>query len=65
VSEASACECLLSLFPSWQRSMRGFGMERRTGGLLRVVAMFAEGGGVWGLGSPILGMGVVRALWTL
>jgi hypothetical protein len=51
--------------PSWYRSMRGLGIGRRNGGCDLVVGIGVfVGGAVVGL-SPICGIYVVSAQWSL
>ncbi len=50
--------------PSWQRPIRGFGMGRRNRGCARVVGIGVVGI-VWARLSPMCGMEVMRAWWSL
>ena len=50
--------------PSWERSVRGFGIGRMKGGWSRVVGKVVTEG-EWRLESPICGISANRALWSL
>ena len=62
---ASSRASLVTLSPSWNRSIRGFGMGGVNGGWFLVVGMLVVWCFICGVGFPTCGMVAVRALWSM
>ena len=63
--DASSWALVVLASPSWYRSMKGLGMGRRNGGCDLVVGNGVVVGDVCVGLSPICGIRVVRAQWSL